>query len=57
MVIHDITSEGQVKSRTVVGFLATADGNTWFLKLQGEAGAVEKAKAGFLGLLGTLRLD
>jgi hypothetical protein len=57
VIVHDFTSDGAVKSRMVVGMVTTTDGQIWFLKLQGEAGPVEKAKAGFQSLLGTLHLD
>lgn len=43
-------------NRMVVGLLAAADGNTWFLKLVGEDGPVTQAKPDFLKLLGTLSL-
>jgi hypothetical protein len=43
-------------NRMVVGLLATADGNTWFLKLMGGDAPVSEAKPDFLKLLGTLSL-
>lgn len=55
--VFDFTSDGQVKSRMVTGQLTTADGNTWFLKLMGEADPVGKAKPEFMKLLETLHLD
>jgi hypothetical protein len=55
--VFDFTSEGQVKSRMVAGLITSADGNTWFLKLTGDADPVGKAKADFMKLLETLRLD
>jgi hypothetical protein len=55
--LYDFTSEGQVQSRMISGLLATADGNTWFLKLTGEAGPVGKAKPEFMRFLETLHLD
>lgn len=55
--VFDFTSEGQVKSRMVTGLITAADGNTWFLKLTGDADPVGKAKADFMKLLETLRLD
>ena len=54
--VYDFTSEGQAKSRMVVGLIATPDGNTWFLKLTGDAGSVAKAKPDFMRILESLRL-
>ena len=55
--VFDFTSEGNVKSRMVAGLITSADGNTWFLKLNGDADPVGKAKPDFMKLLETLRLD
>jgi hypothetical protein len=55
--IYDFTSEGQTRSRLVAGYVATPDGNTWFLKLTGDAEAVAKAKPEFMTILGSLHLD
>ena len=55
--VYDFTSEGQAKSRMVAGLVATPDGNTWFLKLTGDAGPVAKAKPDFMRILESLRLD
>lgn len=55
--VYDFTSEGQAKSRMVVGYISTPDGNTWFLKLTGDADPVAKAKPDFTTILGSLRLD
>jgi len=55
--VYDFTSEGQAKSRMVAGLLSTPDGNTWFLKLTGDAGPVAKAKPDFMHILESLRLD
>lgn len=54
--VYDFTSEGGVKSRMVVGLLTAPDGNTWFLKLMGEADPVGKAKPAFMKYLETLHL-
>ena len=54
--LYDFTSEGQVKTRMVVGMLATAD-SSWFLKLNGDADAVSAARAGFATFLGTLHFE
>ena len=55
--VFDFTSEGQIKSRMVTGLTTAADGNTWFLKLTGDADPVGKAKPEFMKLLETLHLD
>jgi len=55
--VYDFTSEGQTKSRMVAGYVATPDGNTWFLKLTGDADPVAKAKPDFMTILGSLHLD
>jgi len=55
--VYDFTSEGQTKSRMVTGLISTPDGNTWFLKLTGDAAPVAKAKPDFMRILESLRLD
>jgi hypothetical protein len=55
--VYDFTSDGQTKSRMVAGYITTADGNTWFLKMTGDVAPVAKAKPEFLNLLGSVRLD
>ena len=53
----DFTSDGQAKTRMVVGLLTTADGNSWFLKMVGDEAPVAKNKADFMRFLESLRLD
>ena len=55
--VYDFTSEGQTKSRLVAGYISTPDGNTWFLKMTGDADPVAKAKPDFMTILGSVRLD
>ena len=55
--LYDFTSEGQLRSRMVTAMLSTPDGNTWFLKLLGDADPVGKARPDFLRLLEALHLD
>lgn len=55
--VYDFTSEGQAKSRMVAGYITTPDGNTWFLKMTGDADPVAKAKPDFMTILGSVRLD
>lgn len=54
---YDFTNDGQPKSRMVVGYISTPDGNTWFLKLTGDAAPVAKAKPDFMTIVGSLHLD
>ena len=55
--LYDFTSEGQAPSRMISGLLSTSDGNTWFLKLTGDAAPVGAAKADYLRFLESLHLD
>jgi hypothetical protein len=55
MNVYDFT--GGAKGRLVAGYISTPDGNTWFLKLTGDAGPVAKAKSDFMTILGSVRLD
>jgi len=54
--VYDFTSDGQKRSRLIAGLLEAA-GSTWFVKLTGDAEAVGSARADFLSLLGSLRLE
>ncbi len=54
--LYDFTSEGTQKTRVVAGF-ALVEGNTWFIKMTGEAPAVEKAHADFLRIVESLHRD
>ncbi|GEJ57800.1 hypothetical protein [Anaeromyxobacter diazotrophicus] len=56
LAVYDFTSDGQQKSRVVAG-LAEAGGSTWFLKMTGDEQPVSAARAQFLRLLESLRLD
>jgi len=53
--VFDFTGEGQAKSRMIAGLLAVG-GNTWFVKMVGDAGPVGTAKPDFTRLLESLRL-
>lgn len=55
--VFDFTSQGQAQSRMITGSLTTKDGNTWFLKLMGDAAPVAKARPDFMRYLETLHLD
>ncbi|ABC81875.1 hypothetical protein Adeh_2105 [Anaeromyxobacter dehalogenans 2CP-C] len=54
--VYDFLGEGQQKTRVVAGFTFT-EGNTWFLKMSGDASAVGARKPEFVSLLESLRLD
>jgi hypothetical protein len=54
--VYDFTSEGQAKTRMIAGLLVT-QGNSWFIKMVGDADAVGAARGGFMHLLETLRFD
>jgi hypothetical protein len=55
--LYDFEAGGQAKTRMIAGLLETPDGNTWFLKMVGDAGPVAASRAGFVHLLETLHLD
>lgn len=55
--LYDFESEGQAKTRMVAGLLETAEGNTWFLKMVGDAGPVAASRAPFVHFLETLHFD
>lgn len=55
--VYDFTSEGQTKSRMVAGYISTPDGNTWFLKMTGDAAPVAKARPDFMRILESIHLD
>jgi hypothetical protein len=52
----DFASEGADRRRTIAGLL-TAGGSSWFVKMTGDADAVAAARADFLKLLETLRVE
>jgi hypothetical protein len=54
--LYDFTSEGKTRSRTIAG-LTSARGNTWFIKMTGDADAVGTARPDFLRLMETLRFE
>jgi hypothetical protein len=55
VAIFDYTSEGKEKTRLVAGILF-AGGNSWFVKMVGDAGPVAASRADFVRLLESLRL-
>lgn len=54
--VYDFSSGGASGKRLIAG-LTALEGNTWFVKLTGEAGAVGAARDDFMKLLGSLRFD
>jgi hypothetical protein len=55
LALFDYTSEGQVKTRLVAAILF-AGGNSWFVKMVGDAGPVAASRGDFIRLLESLRL-
>lgn len=54
--VYDFTSDASPKSRLVAG-LTEAAGDTWFVKMTGDADAVGAARDDFMKLLGSLRFE
>jgi hypothetical protein len=54
--VYDFTNEAAPGSRLVAA-LTESGGNTWFVKLTGDAAAVGAARADFMKLLGSLRFE
>ncbi len=54
--LYEFESEGQVRSR-VVAALASVEGNSWFVKMTGDAAPVGAARPDFVRLLESLRLE
>jgi hypothetical protein len=54
--VFDFQSEGQNKSRVIAG-LTVSQGNTWFVKMTGDADPVAAARADFIHLLESLRFE
>ncbi len=54
--VFDFTSDGQQKTRMVAA-IALAEGNTWFLKMVGDAEAVGAARGDFMNLLRSVHFD
>jgi hypothetical protein len=55
LAVFDYTSDGQVKTRLVAAILF-AGGNSWFVKMVGDAGPVAASRADFIRILESLRL-
>jgi hypothetical protein len=57
VAVFDFTSQGAAQTRMLAAILVAKDGQSWFLKLVGDAPAVAKARPDYLRFLETLRLD
>jgi hypothetical protein len=56
VALYDFTSEGEKKTR-VLAAQAVVDGNSWFLKMTGDAEPMAAARGDFVHLLESLHLD
>jgi hypothetical protein len=56
VAVYDFTNDAGPKSRVVAG-LTVVDGNTWFVKMTGDAAAVAAARPDFLRIVESLRRD
>jgi hypothetical protein len=54
--VFDFQSDGQNKTRVIAGLIVSR-GNTWFIKMTGDAEPVAAARADFLKLLESLRFE
>ena len=54
--VYDFSSGGQKESRVIAG-MVVASGNSWFVKMTGDADPVAAARADFIHLLETLRFE
>jgi hypothetical protein len=54
--VYDFSSEGAQRSRVLAG-LTEAAGDTWFVKMTGDADTVGAAREDFMKLLGSLRFE
>jgi hypothetical protein len=54
--IYDFSSSGPAPTRVIAG-LTEARGNTWFVKMSGDASAVSAAQEDFMKLIGSLRFE
>lgn len=54
--VYDFVSEGDSKTRLIAA-LATGEGNSWFLKMVGDAAPVAAARPDFVRLLESLRFE
>jgi hypothetical protein len=54
--VYDFAGEGAARSRMIAG-LVVSGANTWFVKMVGDAEPVAAARADFLKILESLRLE
>jgi len=57
VALVDFTSEGQNRTRMLAAQLSVKDGNTWFIKVVGDAEPVGKVRPELIRLLESLRVD
>jgi len=57
LALFDFSGEIPARARVIVGLLAFTDGNTWFIKMAGDAEPVGTARADFIHLLESLHFD
>ena len=55
--LYELISDGIVKTRMTAALLAAQNGNTWFLKMTGDAEPVVANQADFVHLLESLHFD
>jgi len=55
--LYDFAGQGDKGSRMIAGLLLGADGNSWFLKMVGDDAPAAAARADFLAMLESLRLE
>jgi hypothetical protein len=55
--VYEFSSGAGSSAKRVIAGLTEVGGNTWFVKLTGDADAVGAARADFMKLLGSLRVD
>jgi len=55
--LFDFAGSGDKGSRMIAGLLLGADGNSWFLKMVGDDAPMTAARADFLAMLESLRLE
>jgi hypothetical protein len=55
--LYDFAGSGEKGSRMIAGLLLASDGNSWFLKMVGDDAPAAAARADFLAMLESLRLE
>ncbi len=55
--LYDFAGSGDKGSRMIAGLVLASDGNSWFLKMVGDDAPMAAARADFLAMLESLRLE